>query len=453
MKKMMMAMVSLMMVSGWAGMVSAEQAEPCDEINALRLDGQLEAAEEAGRTCVEARPDDMDKQLELARVIYAQGDLEEALQWARGVVDEAPDNHEAQLFKARLQGHGGEYAPALERLDELPEAVREGQEARRLRADLLLWSGDHGAAVTAYEGYLEEHPDDGSAWTNLGHARMEAGGSVSLAVEAYEQSCQRGEQAGCLAAQGIAEALGSRYFVRLEPGYTAVFDGPDGHHLRVTGGIDGPTYIEVGYHQIARGIEGADTLRDHGVTAEVGQMLSASTRVGAGVGAHFRPDFSPNWTAYLEGTRSFDAGLVSGLRLWRMHFSNGGANIINPSLTYYRGPFELDGRYFLSIDDDGEVDHSAMGRVSYYFNDHASVRAGFGAGTSPEFVDVATMDQTPTLSQYTALLGGGLELRGAHRLDLDLRYRHEGRLGPDALNGSDGRYQALDVVLGYRVSF
>ena len=67
---------------------------------------------------------------------------------------------ETNLTQARLYAAMEEWTPALRSVDLELRDRPESREALRLRADLLGWSGQHGAAVTAYSEYLTRMPDD-----------------------------------------------------------------------------------------------------------------------------------------------------------------------------------------------------------------------------------------------------------------------------------------------------
>ena len=426
-----------------------DEVDVCEVMRDLRIDGEFSAAEEAARSCLELRPDDEEVKLELARALYAQERVEDAVQWAMRVVEVAPDNEEALVFSARLIGHGGDYEQAIATLSKLPDETRDTAEVKRLHADLVLWSGEYAEAATEYALYLSDQEEDATAWTNLGHAQVQSG-EVRSAQDSYQRGCELGDRRGCDALSALQDAERRQRFLRLEPGYSAVIDGANGHYLRVTAGVEAETSLALSYHQITRGFDDGQSLRDHGLNVALGRQLGSGVRVGTGAGIYFDPHFSPLWSGYAEAAWSHDVGLEPGLRLWRMHFRQGGANIINPSLTYYVGPLVANGRYYLSIDDDGGVDHAAMGLLGYYFGDHTSVRAGFGAGTRPDYVDLTALIHSPTLSHYTAVLGGSIAPGERHRFDLTLQYRHEGSLGA-VVEPSSSTYRSVDVILGYSI--
>lgn len=433
-----------------SGVASAESgAESCDDVRSLRLAGEFSRAIELAEECLEQHPENVETKIELGRLLAVEGRSDEATDWISRALEVNPSDPEALLLMGRLDARRGDFEAAGARLDELDDQDRQRIDVRRFEADLALWRGDFDDAVDRYDRYLEEEPDDGSAWMNRGHALAQAG-RTSEAESSYRTSCEEGHREACSVVAELKEQGATRYFARFAPSYSFVADRPDAQRLHVVVGAEPTprTGLEVGYLAARRGFGDGTVQSDLAMTAAGRWASENGPRFGAGGGWTFDPDFSPRWNAFVEGGWVADAGLDSGLRLWRLQFPTGGATVVNPSLTYYTGPWMFDGRYYLGIDDGGELDHSVQARAAYFFGDRTSVYAGAGAGNRPDYLEVTPLTEVPAVSHYTGLVGGALGLGDHHQLNLDLRYRHEGGFGSAQPPASD-RYRAFEVGLTY----
>ncbi len=444
-------LVVVVLICCFSAVAQAESAgEVCDEVRQLRLDAEYERAVESARQCLEERPEDVEVRLELARALSVQERAGEALEWSLEAVEMAPEHVDARMLTARLRARQGDFATAIDELEQLDEDARQASEVRRLRADLALWSGDDAGAIERYRELLEDDDSSGDIWTNMGHAQRRQNNSDD-ARSSYQRGCEQGVERACTALDDMRTADALRYFARIEPGYSLVNDRPDGQHLRLVAGVrpTSSTRLEAGYHVVRRGFVDGSVGQDMGVTLDGGWAAEGGgPRLSAGGGWTFAPDFSPQWNAYVEGGWTTDIGIDAGLRLWRLQFPNAGATVVNPSLTYYTGPWMFDGRYYLAIDDEFSVDHSALGRIGYFFGDRTSVYAGAGIGNRPDYLTVSPLTVTPRIGHYSALAGGAWQFGDHQTLNLDVRYHHEGGFGASTPSTSDP-YRSLDVVLGY----
>lgn len=418
--------------------------------------GSAATAEASEGACEKTESDDPGEMMETALALYREQKSEEAENWVDCVLEIRPDHGDARVLSARLLAHRGEFAMAQQRLEGLSADARDTLEVRRLEADVALWRGDYDEAARRYAAYLEEVPGDQDAWTSQGHARL-AAGRQDDAEESYRQGCHLGSEASCRSMESFKNRGKRRYYARIQPGYSAVRDRPDGQSLRLA--VGGPpteqTALEVGYHLVRRGFADDITRQDMGVTVDGGWSAADSgLRLGAGGGWTFAPEFSPQWMAYLEGGWTWQMGLDAGLRVWRVQFPTAGANIMSPSLTYYRGPWMFDGRYYLAVHGDGDLDHSVFGRVAHYFGDYTSVHVGAGVGNRPDYIEMSTITDTPLVAHYTGLVGGTVELGSRQRLGLDLIYRQQSNIGFGATAepvSNLSSYRSLEVMANYTV--
>ncbi len=449
MKKLMML---VFLSASWAATAGAETIESdsfvCDEIRSLRIAGDLQQAVEAAEACLEHNPSHVDAKMELAHTLVAKDLLEDAETWTSQVLKDFPDHGEALVLAARIEARRGEFETARTQLDDLDSALRQSAEVRRFEADLALWQGDYETAIIQYTNYLDERSDDGPAWTNLGHANRQTGQSAAAKIS-YAQGCNRGDQPGCTAYDDLQNERATRYFARFEPSYSIVEGRPDGQRLQVAVGTEPTpeTSVELGYHAIRRGFTDDAVLTDLAMTGAGRWTSPTGPRLGVGGGWTFDVDFSPRWNAFVEGGWVLDSGLDSGLRLWRLQFPAGGTTVLNPSMTYYTGPWMFDARYYMGIDGARDLDHTVAGRIAHFFGDHTSLHVGGGVGTRPDYLEVSPLTDVPLLSHYTARLGGTLGLGDHHRLRLDFIYRHEGGFNTDPT--PSGTYRALEIGLGY----
>ena len=426
---------------------------PCDDLAELRHAGEIQSAEELALKCVAEHPEDLGVMLELARLSFLNDEAAAAMDWVDRALDAAPEHSDAIMLRTRLLAHRGDISAAIEQFEALTAATGDSNEARRLGADLALWKGDHQHAAEEYALYLDDVPDDAEAWTNLGHARF-ADDDLEAARESYYEGCELGLDRACSALHNASAAPHYRTYAVARPGYSAARQFPDSQTLRLAlgGNPTDQTSVEAGYNLARRELGADPTIYDMGVSLDASWNSPRGPRAGAGGALVFDADFSPPWSAYVEGGWLFDSNLDLGLRLGRLQFQNSGVSLIVPSATYYRGPWMLDGRYYLGIDDDQSVTQTGLARAHYFFGDRTSIYAGAGLGNAPDYLDPSLFAVTPALSHYTGLLGGTLQINPRHTLNLDLQYRHEtlGGFRGNSSSSSD-RYQALELMLGYKL--
>lgn len=145
------------------------------------------------------------------------------------------------------------------------------------------------------------------------------------------------------------------------------------------------------------------------------------------------------WNAYLEGSYLVDdLDLEVGLRYWRIQFFPVGVHVANSKATLYTGPFWFDTRYYLSIDDIGDVTHSGLLRIGWTYLRTSSVYLGGGAGDRSDFIELRRGG-----AEFHWLLVGGIEypIAPSHRLALDLVHRRE--------REGDRRYRQTRILLKY----
>lgn len=446
--KRLLLIVALLSV-GW----SSDGSVPCEDVSSLRHAGEFHQAEDTANRCLEERSDDVEMMLELARAVYAQDRAEEATKWTDRALSAAPEHEDAIIFRARLAAQAGDYEAAIHGLDELSTETRESVEVQQLSANIALWSGDHEAAVAAYTAYLTDFEDDPEAWTNLGHAESQIG-RLGDARESYRRSCEMGSERGCAALEAALLHDRTRYFARVRPGYSSVWDLPDGQTLQLGIGVEPnrQTSVEAGYHFVRRGFADGEHQQDMGVSLDASYTATNGLRTGAGAAWMFDVDFSPQWMAYVDGGWTTDVGLDAGLRLGRIQFPAGGINVISPSLTYYTGPWMFDGRYYLGVDSERSLSHATLGRVGYFFGDRTSVHVGGGVGNRPDYIELTSLTDPPLVAHYTGLAGGTFKLSDRHKFNLDLQYRHQSNTGfGSSTPQPTDTYRSFEVGLGYTV--
>lgn len=114
----------------------ARRAPPpeCAQAERHRVAGDLEAAEDAARHCLEDRPDHLEVRLELSRILALQGEYDAAFQQLEAAerADDAVDP-DRLVWRARLMHWTGDHDKALRTLRNLEYPEEDDAEVRRLQ--------------------------------------------------------------------------------------------------------------------------------------------------------------------------------------------------------------------------------------------------------------------------------------------------------------------------------
>ncbi len=417
---------------------------PCPQAATARQSGRFVAAEAAARACLERDPRDVGVWFELSRALGYQRQWEEALHWAESGLERYPKDMDLALWRVRLLAWSGELSRARDALAQvfaLAPAARGDREAAMLEVDLVWWGRDWRAAAAGFTRYLERWPEDPEAYRKRGISWLESG-REARALADFDRSCRLAGQAqpSCRYAEDLRRRSAS-VEVSLESRYAAAPAGQDEVITRLSA-------MARVWRALRVGVAGEVRLRDGGggpAHDTLGYLLatwrSSRWSVEGGVGLGFEPRWSPELTAWLEPAVALWQPLWVHLRYWRLDFGDGGGHVVSPAVNLYAGAWNLEGRYYLGLEEDGATTHAALGRLRWSPSPAWAVEVGGGGGSAADYLVVRDAD---VQGHQLALAGLRWSPSWRHRVELGYVFRHE---------GVDGEARTRhELRLGYRLT-
>ncbi|HKJ88601.1 MAG TPA: sulfotransferase, partial [Gammaproteobacteria bacterium] len=148
----------------WATQEPADPLPLCLAADFLRMDGQLEEAEDRASQALEAAPDEPLAHTVAAACQFQRDRLEKAEQSVDRALALRPDHFPAHLWAARIQEAQGQIHSARESaLAAL--GLRDDPDARLLWGRAQLLSGHGEAGLAEIRGVRERYPERASVWT------------------------------------------------------------------------------------------------------------------------------------------------------------------------------------------------------------------------------------------------------------------------------------------------
>lgn len=411
------------------GLLPAKVEEGCPWARQLRVEGRIAEALEESRRCLSLAPWDAGAQLELSRALGMSGQTSEAMTLAEGVLARYPDDLEVRAWWIRLVAWSGDieraWTLAAQLLDGMEGAIARGDlETARLLADLSLWTGRHWEAAERYRAILGRWGQDPNARLGLARA-LEGDGRLDEARELYHVLCVRNQlEAACQWTEQRGAALGLQ--LRAQLGLTVrTLDQPDWWETAV--GLDAKVSDGVVAGLEVRWLErdfGAGPLHDFFIGGANRFRSQGGWTLDLEIGGTVSSDFYPLFLALAEPGFRWDNGWWTSLRAWRLQFTTGGANVINPNVGW-EGPggWEASLRVYHGLDDLGVWNLSALGRVGTDLTPKVHVTFGVGAGNQTDYLQFTMVD--PRGGFVVSTVSGAWRFWPDHQVRLDYSARIE----------------------------
>jgi len=239
---------------------------------------------------VEAAPDNLEAQLDRAKVLSWQNDLVGSAEAYRSVSDRHPENREARLGLARVLSWDGDIPQAEAVYQTMLETDPGDAEALAGHARMAAWLGDLAKAERRWRSALDRHPNDVVLLTGLG-ATLRWQGLPSAAVEVLERALalspddEEARQEYRLSRLSVAPRLG--------PSLAYETDS-DGNRIATlwhdqTFWPNG--WLAVNTNGYARTSDlGATSSRAYGGLVELRFRIASGWEIDAGAGATYSPD-------------------------------------------------------------------------------------------------------------------------------------------------------------------
>lgn len=426
-----LALTGLVAALGAVALPGAAVAQACPEARELRLRGELGRAEAAARGCLEVDADDVGTWFELSRALGYLGRYAEALHWVERGLERFPDDSDLAVWRVRVLAWAGRLPEARGALEAVaartPELLRD-RETAMLAVDLRFWGREWGPAEEGYTRYLATYPDDAEALRKRGITFLERGDDARAVVD-FEASCALGGggQASCRYADELKRRR-APVSLLLEPSY-ATSPRADEVTTRLTGMVRVAEGLRVGVGAELRHREaGGEALTDvlvHGAA----DYRARGWSVEAGLGVGVAPSFAPALTAFVEPAVELTSALLVHLRYWRLSFEDGGAHILAPALELTVGPVSVEARYYLGLEDGGEVTHAGLLRGRWELTPEVTLELGGGAGTGTDYL---TARDEPADGHWLGLIGLRWAPSWRHRVMVGYVHREE-KVGAETL--------------------
>ncbi len=419
---------------------STALAAACPDAQEAYDDENWLMAEFSARECLSNDPDNAELWALLARSLAFQEKYEESLQWIDKVLAKYPTDSDMRTQRVRVLAWKGDLDEAWEEAQGLNINAYTDPDTSKLVANIAFWRNDWKNAVERYDLYLLRVPDDQLALRNRGVAHKNLGNN-ELARRDFIMLCKLQGKRNCELDDDI-EKSEARFELLLQPGYVFIEERNDGWNALVK--LDARVW-----RTLKIGASSEYRQRDYGkIVDDLYNEIFGSYRWKSGwtlygaLGFTVDPDFSPNWSAQIEPGYIFDFGLELYLKYWRIQFENEGIHVITPGLIYYFSMFMIYPRYYMSIDDAGDIAHSGMLKLGIFPIDYLSFFVGAGLGDKTEYLE----PRRGELDYYYFILAGAAwNINWRHKLMFDYIYRNE--------KTDTQRYIHHHFMLGYSVKF
>jgi tetratricopeptide (TPR) repeat protein len=373
--------------------------------------------------CMSAAPDDTGTWFLHARALAALKRYDEALLLSDKAVALYPDDLDWRVLKIRIQAWKGELDRAWDGLERLPVRAFLDNDNLRLAADVAFWRGDCANAVWRYDELLSQLPGDPAALKNRGTCHKN-GWELKKAEADFKTLCSIKPESGgdCMPLNDFRRDT-NRFRLLVQPAYAVVIDRPDEWD------VFGLLEVRV-WEELKLGISADwrlryyDTgpLQDTYLEGFLSWKSKSNFLLYVAGGGTVLPEFSPIWTAQIDGGYATKFGLEVHLNYTRFVYTQTGANVISPWFIYYWKSFAFMGRYYLSIDDTGKVTNAGLGKIMYFLRDLMGFYVGGAGGDHADYLDVRGFD-----TQYFWQVMAGLywNVTWQHRLFFTYQFRDE----------------------------
>ncbi|MCB9736114.1 MAG: YaiO family outer membrane beta-barrel protein [Deltaproteobacteria bacterium] len=414
-----------------AALPRAAFADACPDARDLRRAGDFAGAERAARACMDLDPDDVGTWFELSRVVGYQGRYAEALHWVQRGLERYPDDADLAVWRVRLlawMGRLREARLAFEAALATTPDILKDRETAMLEVDLRFWSEEWALAGEGFTSYLEAYPDDPEALRKRGITWLRRGDEAHAVMD-FEASCSLGggEIASCRYVDVLKRQQATVAFL-LEPSY-ATSPRADEVTTRLTGMVRVADGLRVGAGAEVRHREAGDDALTDVLVHGAADFWSGDFSVEAGVGVGVSPTFAPTLTAFVEPAVGLTNALWAHLRYWRLSFEDGGAHILAPAANLYLGPVNIEARYYLGLEDGGDVTHAGLLRARWELTPEVTLELGGGAGTAADYL---TARDLPADGHWLGLVGVRWAPSWRHRIMAGYVHREE-RVGGETL--------------------
>lgn len=410
---------------------------PCADAGGLWSHGPDEA-ERLARACQAQAPLDGGRILVLSQVLAWREKHAEALGWVEHGRTLFPFDLDLATLRIRLLGWLGRYDEAETALAGLPPDAARGNEALRLRANLAWWKGDAGAAVAAWDRYLERAPDDVEARRARASALLQLGDEKG-AREGFTGLCRAGDDPSCDRLVGL-DRKETQLFVQAGP--VAADDGLDGWIFRA--GLDSqvlPRLRLSANFDLQERRFGDEAARDAGLGAAAAFRAGERVLLEGGGGGWIDPAFSPRWNAWVQGGFFAGAGFRFHLKYWHLAYANAGVEVLSPAVAWAGQGVEVELRAFRGFEED-RSSLAGLARATVSLNGPLALTVGAGAGDRADYLDLR---QAEAEGHVLALAGAILRLDPSWQVRTDWIGRWE-RAGGD-------RYARHELLLGLQRSW
>jgi len=385
---------------------------------------------------------DFDAFFQKARTEAAKGNYFEALISLEKAMRLQPNNEDLLVFHARMLFWEGRLSEAWDRVEVLSERAFIDPDVRRFAIDLAYRLGDYPEALRRLDQWLYRYPEDREERRRRAIINLLLHNDEEAEADFLDLCTTRVEDDdSCAEWRGLVRARRD-LTVEVLPGYQMMDGKVFGWNLlsRV-GGIASRRWEVFGEADLRNRDYGAGFETDVFLRGGAVYMPAPDVSLGAAASATPFAVFSPQWGAEVEGGYAWVRGFWTYLKLQHIEFSDLSADLVIPRVFWYVGPFLLDGRYYLTVDDGSKISHSGMG-IAHAFIGTTDVHVGGGGGNSASYMEVATGDSE---SFWLALAGVAVEVTPEHRVQADYSFRRE--------NAGSREIDLHQFVLGYVRSF
>ena len=330
-------------------------------------------------------------------------------------VDKLQFVQERNAWNVRNLAFTGEYDKAWEGALKLNLA---NQDNALLIANIAFWKKDWEEAIARYTSFLERWPKHEQALRNRGisykqlHKSPEALADFLALCNLHPED----EKSCALYKQTKAEQSTIRFLV-------AGGMSSDGGKLLGLVDWSPATRAHLGLEVdfLSRESE-TELLFDLFIQAFGSYSWTNGLSVYGAFGRTFESDFSPSWTAQIEGGYASELGFQILLKYWRIQFEKGGTNVLSPAIVVYIKRFIIYLRYYLGLEDDRDPSNAVIGKIGYAIVDSVIISLGAGFGDRTEYLQISNQE----LDFYWLIIAGlEWKIDWNHTLRFTYIYRDE----------------------------